>query len=455
MKQKNILPVVLTIAGSDSGGGAGIQADLKTFTALGVYGSSVITAVTAQNTLKVSSVYPLPAKIVHEQLDTVISDIKPDFIKIGMLSNSETIETVTNIIKKYKFKNVILDPVMVSKSGNRLMEKAAINVLKEKLIPQAFLITPNTAEAEILTGIKINNFELIIKASEKLVKTGAKNVLIKGGHLRNNTCRDFLLTGNKYIVFSRKRIKTKNTHGTGCTYSSAIAAYLAKGEKLETAVQKARDYLHMAIKNSMQLGKGRGPVNHFVLMQRQEEVLLMREELKAAVKKINTAQTAGLIPEVQSNLAYAFKNADNLNEVLGFPGRIIRFKDELKILAPPEPGASKHTGKVVLTAMKHNPSFRAAMNVKFSDKIINICKKLKFKTAEFNRRKEPPETKFKDGCTIEWGTDFAIKKIKNIPDIIFDRGADGKEPMIRVLGRNPDDVANKIIKITKYIDAGA
>lgn len=456
----NNIPKVLTIAGSDSSGGAGIQADLKTFTALGVYGMSVITAITSQNTKKVNSVYPLPSKIIRDQLETVISDIKPDFIKIGMLSNTGIIEAVTDILKKYKFKNVILDPVMISKSGDSLLDNMSYDILKEKLIPLTLLITPNTIEAEILTGIKITDFESIIKTAEKLAKMGAQNVLIKGGHLPSEAlaqggisdiCKDFLLTGNKYIVLSRQRIKTKNTHGTGCTYSSAIASFLAKGEKLEIAVQKARDYLHLAIRNNIPLGKGNGPVNHLALIQRQEEILLTREEMKNAILKLNNSHIAGLVPEVQSNLAYALKNADNLNEVFGFPGRIIRLKEEIKYLAEPDLGASKHMGKVVLTAMRYNSTYRAAMNIRFSDKIISICKNLNLKTAEFNRDKEPAITKNKEGQTLEWGTDIAIKRSKMIPDIIFDRGANGKEPMIRVLGKNPDDVASKIIKIAKSI----
>lgn len=452
MKQKNILPVVLTIAGSDSSGGAGIQADLKTFTALGVYGMSVITAITSQNTKKVNSVYPLPSKIVRDQLEAVLSDIKPDFIKIGMLSNIEIIEAVVNTLKKYKIKNIILDPVIASKNGTRLLEEKAFNILKNNLIPRAFLITPNIIEAEILTGIKTIDLESIIKTAEILVKMGAKNVLIKGGHLKDDNCKDFLLTANKYIILSRQRIMTKNTHGTGCTYSSAIASFLAKGEKLEIAIQKARDYLHLSIKNSIPLGKGNGPVNHLALIQRQEEILLTRDEMKNSIIKLNNSKIAPLIPEVQSNLAYALKNAENLNEVFGFPGRIIRLKNEIKYLAEPSLGASKHMGKVVLTTMRYNPSYRSAMNIRFSDEIISICKNLKLKIAEFDRNKEPAIIKNKEGQTLEWGTDIAIgrgtaRRARTIPDIIFDRGANGKEPMIRVLGKNPDDVANKIIKI--------
>ena len=443
------LPKVLTIAGSDPSGGAGIQADLKTFTALGVYGMSVITAITSQNTQKVNSIYSLPAKTVKDQLEAVISDIKPDFIKIGMLSNTGIIESVVDIIKKYKLKNVILDPVMVSKSGSCLLEEKSFNILKTRLIPRAFLITPNIIEAEILTGIKISDLESIIYTAEKLIEMGAKNVLIKGGHLKDDNCKDLLLTANKFIILSRKRIKTKNTHGTGCTYSSAIASFLAKGLKLEIAVHKARDYLHLAIRNNITLGKGSGPVNHLVLIQRHEEILSARKEIKDAFIKLNNFQIAGLIPEVQSNIAYALKNADNLNEVFGFPGRIIRLKKEIKYLAEPDLGASKHMGKVVLTAMRYDLSYRAAMNIKFSDEIINICKKLKLNISGFDRNKEPLIIKNIEGQTLEWGTNVAIKRSKKFPDIIFDRGANGKEPMIRVLGKDPDDVANKIINIAE------
>lgn len=434
MKQQNVLPVVLTIAGSDPSGGAGIQADLKTFTALGVYGMSVITAVTSQNTQKVNSVYPLPAKVVKEQLETVLSDIKPDVVKIGMLANDEIITVVADTIKKYKLKNVILDPVMFAKDGTCLSTTSI-----QTLIPQTLLITPNIDEAEIFTGIKINNLRSAKRAAEKLVKMGAKNVLIKGGHLKGDMCKDFLFVKNKCITLSYSRIHTKNTHGTGCTYSSAIACFI-NDSPLQIAVKNARDYLQMAIKNSLPIGKGNGPLNHIVLIQ-------MQKEMKKAIEKLNDSRISNLIPEVQSNLAYALENADSLNEVLGFPGRIIRLNEEIKTLAEPALGASTHMGKVVLAAMRHDPSCRAAMNIKFSDEIINICKKINLTTSEFDRDKEPPATKNAEGQSLEWGTDAAIKKLKMVPDIIFDRGAIRKEAMIRVLGKNPDDAAKKIIKI--------
>ncbi len=258
---------VLTIAGSDSGGGAGIQADLKTFTALGVFGTSVITALTAQNTVGVQGVFEVPAEFVGRQIDSVMQDIGADSVKIGMLANAGVIEEVADRIKKYKMNFVVLDPVMIAKSGDRLIHKDSQKALIEKIFPLAYLITPNLYEAEVLTGIQIKNVEQMIEAAKMMLKMGPKNVLIKGGHLSGEKdAIDVLVNEKNTFEFVSPRIKTKNTHGTGCTYSSAIAAYLAKGHSLTTAVKLAKRYIDSAIKNAvfLQIGHGHGPLNHMV-----------------------------------------------------------------------------------------------------------------------------------------------------------------------------------------------
>lgn len=258
---------VLTIAGSDSGGGAGIQADLKTFTALGVFGTSVITALTAQNTIGVQKVLEIPAEFVGSQIDSVMEDIGADSVKIGMLSNMDTIDVVADRIKKYKMELVILDPVMVAKSGDRLIHKNAQDALIKKLFPLAYLITPNLYEAEVITGIKIASEEQMIEAAHRMLTMGPKNILVKGGHLKEEKeALDILVNEKKIYKFASVRIKTENTHGTGCTYSSAIAAELAKGNTLTHSIKASKNYIDSTIKNavSLRIGHGHGPLNHML-----------------------------------------------------------------------------------------------------------------------------------------------------------------------------------------------
>jgi len=258
------MKIVLTIAGSDSGGGAGIQADLKTFFALGVYGMSVLTSITAQNTLGVQGIHDLPPDFVGLQIDSVMQDIGADAVKIGMLSNAPIIKTVSKKIKKYQVKNLVIDPVMVAKGGDRLLRIDAVKELKGNLIHLAMVVTPNLGEAEVLSGLRIRNIEDMKEAAREIHKLGAKNVLIKGGHLLSAEAIDVLYNGKSFKEFKAERIDTKNTHGTGCTFSSAIAAGLAQGKEVEEAINTAKRYTTLAIQNSLEIGHGHGPLNHLV-----------------------------------------------------------------------------------------------------------------------------------------------------------------------------------------------
>lgn len=258
---------VLTIAGSDSGGGAGIQADLKTVAANECYGFSVLTALTAQNTMGVTAIHAVPIDFVEAQLDAVLTDIGADAIKIGMLFSAELIETVAGGLKKHGVNNIVLDPVMVAQSGDKLLKDSAIDAIKEHLIPLADIITPNLPEAEVLLGTKIDDVSTMADAARALVELGCRSVLVKGGHLEENRSTDYLYmaSNNQLIQFMSEEIKTTNNHGTGCTLSSAIAAQLAHGHDIQTAVGNAKRYITAAIKNGAHyvLGKGSGPVHHF------------------------------------------------------------------------------------------------------------------------------------------------------------------------------------------------
>ncbi len=255
----------LTIAGSDCSGGAGIQADIKTFSALGCFGMSVITSVVAENTQRVISIQNIAPQIIGEQIDAVFEDIEVDAVKIGMLSDCEIMLIVAKKLKEYHPAMVVVDPVMIAKGGNALMQPEALEVLKNEIIPLSFLLTPNIPEAETITGRSIHNENDMKAAAKQIAELGAENVLIKGGHLSGNAV-DILYTQKQYFSFRNERIDTKNTHGTGCTLSSAIAAFLAKAQpepSLPSAVEKAKIYVTEAIRYSLAIGKGHGPTNHF------------------------------------------------------------------------------------------------------------------------------------------------------------------------------------------------
>jgi len=258
---------VLTIAGSDSGGGAGIQADLKTFSAIGCYGMSVITALTAQNTIGVTSIHAVPGVFVQQQMDAVFSDIGTDAVKIGMLFSVELIEAVATQLKKHGIGNIVLDPVMIAQSGDKLLQDDAVEAIKTHLMPMADVVTPNLPEAAVLLNRKIRNAEDLIAAARDLAQFGGKSILIKGGHLENQQSTDWLyLVGeDRLVVLKGDFIRTRNNHGTGCTLSSAIAAHLAKGLKIEAAVRAAKVYIGEAIRAGAgyKLGAGHGPVHHF------------------------------------------------------------------------------------------------------------------------------------------------------------------------------------------------
>jgi hydroxymethylpyrimidine/phosphomethylpyrimidine kinase len=252
----------LTIAGSDSGAGAGIQADLKTFAALGVYGTSAITAITAQNTVGVTEVFALSPKLVEAQIDAVIEDIGAHAVKTGMLANTAIIRAVAKAVRRHRLKNLVVDPVMVATSGDLLIKKSAVAALRADLLPLAALVTPNIPEAEELTGIKIAGDGDLEAVARKIIQMGARTVIIKGGHLKGPAV-DLYFDGKKFIALRAPRIRTKNTHGTGCTFSAAVAAYLARGEKLEQAVRAAKKYITAAIRCGFPVGAGHGPVHHF------------------------------------------------------------------------------------------------------------------------------------------------------------------------------------------------
>lgn len=252
----------LTIAGSDSGGGAGIQADLKTFCAFGVYGMSALTAITAQNTREVRAVFPLSQDLVVQQIGAVVEDIGVDAVKTGMLHNAQIVSAVSWAIQQFHLPKVVVDPVMVSKSGAMLLEEEAIVALKEELFPLALVVTPNIEEASLLSGVPVNSVKDMEKIARIIWKQGPRYVVVKGGHLQGDELVDVLFDGNDFYYYRGRKIVTKNTHGTGCTYSAALCALLALGYNVEEALSMVKEYMELVIQHALPLGKGFGPTNH-------------------------------------------------------------------------------------------------------------------------------------------------------------------------------------------------
>jgi len=436
---------ILTIAGSDSGGGAGIQADLKAITLLGGFGMSVITALTAQNTIGVHGIHEIPPSFVEKQMEVVLSDIGADAIKTGMLAHSEIIRVVARKIRQYGLKYVVVDPVMVAKSGDSLLRKDAQEAFNRELTPLAWIVTPNLPEASVLAGFKVTSVEEMRKAARRIHQLGAKHVVVKGGHLKGRAV-DLLYDGKRFEEIVAPRIKTKNTHGTGCTYASAIATFLARGDTVYGAVQKAKIFITLAIQSGLSLGKGTGPTNPAAYVLREMERYRVVQELKRAVEVLKGEEIGRFIPEVSSNLGYALPFAEGVEDVAAFPGRIVRFRESATTYSDPEFGASRHVANIILTVMKFDPEYCSAMNIRYSRETLAQLGRKGFLAGHFDRRLEPKKLKKQEGSSLEWGVGEVLRKMKRVPDFIYDEGDVGKEPMIRVLGRTPMEVIQKILK---------
>ena len=445
-----MIPRVLSIAGSDPDGGAGIQADLKTFSALGVYGMTVITSVTAQNTIELKKIHDVPIDMIKAQIDALLSDIGIDAVKTGMLHTKEIVEVVADKIGKQNLP-LVIDPVMATKSGAPLLELDAKSALIKFLFPLATIVTPNSIEAETISGIEIRTMDDAKEAARKIAELGPKAVVIKGGHaFSEKKALDLLYSDGDFKIFEENRIDTTTTHGTGCCFASAIAAELAKGNSIVDAVKHAKDFVTKAIRFGFNIGHGFGPVNPTAHLYNEAEKYRVIENIKEAVEILESYQEfSELIPESQTNIAMALPLANSIIDVVAIPGRIVRIGKSIKASSCPEFGASSHVARTILTVMKHDSSIRAGMNIKYSEKLIKACKEQGLIVSFYDRREEPPETKEIEGMSMVWGAEQAVKKIGKVPDIIYHKGDWGKEPMITIIGKNAVEVVKMAVKIAK------
>jgi len=447
------IPCAMTIAGSDSGGGAGIQADLKTFSALGVFGTSVITAVTAQNTVGVHDVFPVPAEFVKKQIETVLKDLKIEVAKTGMLYSNDIMKIVAETVESYDLK-LIVDPVFRAGSGDLLIKEEDKKSLVRVVVPKAYVLTPNKFEAEDIAGMKIENLDEMKIAAEKIASLGVKAVLIKGGHIDRNlkTVTDVLYSDGKFKTFTKPRIDVE-PHGGGCSFSAAITAYLAHGNSLLQAVDKAEKFISEALMFSLKVGKGRTPVNPLATLYNEAEKFRVLENVYAAATMIeeNSELFALYAAEVGTQIAMAVSYASNKWHIAAVEGRIVKIGNKLKRAGCVRFGASDHLARIILTTMKYDPNIRAALNLHFNRELVEAFQKVGFKISSFDRSQEPAELKAVEGKTLGWGIEQAIKKIGKVPDLIYDLGEVGKEPMIRVLGTSATNVVEKTLTAIKSI----
>jgi len=450
---------VLTVGGSDSSAGAGIQADLKTFTALGVSPAVAITAVTAQNAFGVEAIYEVPASVVEAQLRAVLAEGEVAFAKTGMLFSAEIVKVVADFFSSHGIK-FVLDPVLRAGSGVSLLKQDAFKALVERLLPLSAVVTPNVSEAEAISGVKIETVEDAREAAVRIAERGAKAVVVKGGHLRSEIASgrstDILYIAEKdeFAVFEGDFLPLKRAHGAGCTFSAALAVALAKGLALKEAVAFAKKFVRDALKFGVSVtdtaGEGHSVsvVNPAGAVRKNAERFYVLENLKEALRRLAAMKDfRKLIPEVGANLGMATEDAESEADVAAVDGRITRTKHGFRV-GRIEFGASSHVARAILTMMRFNGAIRSAINIKYSPEIVEICERL-FSVASFEREREPNASE--EGKTMEWGISSAIqnalKERGSIPDVIFDCGAVGKEPMLRIFGRDAVEVVEKVSRI--------
>ncbi len=431
------MPTALTIAGVDSGGGAGVAADLKTFAALEVHGTCVISSLTAQNTKGVMNSYDIPQDFIREQFNAIVSDIKINCAKTGMLSSPDIVRTVAGLLKDNRFP-LVIDPVMAAEAGGELLKEDAIGVLIEELIPLCTVITPNVAEAQRLSGLGITDLKDAKKAAKKIHDMGAAAVIVTGGHLEGT---DVLFDGD--ITYIEGTLLKGGTHGSGCTHSAAITAELAKGVPLPEAARKAKKFVERAIIGSMKIGAGSAPVNQIGPILADAQRYHVLRNVGEAVEIIEKNMIPDLIPEVGCNIAMAASNAPSKRDVAAVQGRIVKLRGAPHAVGCAAFGASSHIARIVLTAMHSDTSIRAAMNIKYSREALAACENIGLKISSFSREDEPEGV-----ATMEWGVGEVIKREGGVPSVIYDTGGVGKEAMIRLLGRDAVEVARIALHIS-------
>jgi hydroxymethylpyrimidine kinase/phosphomethylpyrimidine kinase len=439
------LPVVLTIAGSDSGGGAGIQADLKTIEAGGAFGTSAVTSITAQNTTGVQSTHVLPVEEVEAQCEAVLSDFDVGAVKTGMLATGDVIDLVRAQVEGADAPAVV-DPVMVAASGDRLLEPEAEDAYEE-LLAEATLVTPNADEAEVLAGVDVTDTESAREAGVAVVEMGAEAALVKGGHVPGEDVVDVLVTGDDVETIRHPRVETEATHGSGCTLSSAIATRLAHGDDLSTAVHTGVDLLARAVRYGVDVGEGPGAVHHMVAIRDRAERQPTAERVSEAVGQFVRRDVSPLVPEVGMNVVGATPYAEVPAECAAVEGRITRTLDGVSPNRGVRFGASSHVARFLLAAREFDPGLRFAVNCRFDDDVEAALDALDGPVVEYDRADEPEALREEEGRTMGWAARRAFEAADGTPVAAFDRGDVGKEPMVRLLARDSTALVDRTLTL--------
>jgi len=438
--------IAMTIGGSDSSGGAGIQADLKAFAALNVHGSTILTSITIQNTQTVKKIIPTKPEDILNQIETVMQDTGIKFVKTGLLYQSEIANIVAQATKKYNW-NLISDPVLTATSGDTLDSGDLTEAIKKSLIPISTCITPNIPEAEVLTETTITSKKEMEKAAKKIHSMGAKYVIVKGGHLKNKYAYDLLFDGKTSTIVTLPKIPNKKAHGSGCTFSALLTGYLAKGYQMKKAFFTAKYVLWTMIKKGYNIGKGSDVLDISSMSvfdapdtlptQGHAEVWMRQYKI---IEKITKSLPLSFIPEVGCNIGFALPHAEKKEDICAIDGRIVRSSTEAKRCGPLRFGVSNHISSIILAVIKQCPEIRSAMNIKYSQETLSLCENTSFLISSFDRKEEPKTVQ----STMDWGTQTALQNTTCCPDIIYDKGGVGKEPMIRILGKNPQNLFDKL-----------
>ena len=443
MSLKRRCPVVMTIAGSDCSGGAGIEADIKTFAAIGVHGTCVVTSVTSQNGRGLQSIHDLPVSEVTMQIESIFSDMDVTYAKSGMLHTEETVKTVSDLVRKNNI-SLVVDPVMSAEAGGILLNEDAREAMIHELIPLAKVITPNIHEAGALSGIDIRNNETAMEAATRIAKLGVEAVIITGGDAIDPTTDryDLLLYDGKFKTIQGEFIE-ENAHGTGCTYSAAICARLALGDNYYEAAIFAKKFVLNSIAKGDRVGST-FMLNHAGMHLEFSDRYMVLEDLKSALRSaLEDERFHLLIPEVGCNIGMAIRGAKDVKDVAAIDGRIHRVSGRAKAAGSVDFGVSDHVSRIILTVTSFDEGMRSGMNIKYSEEIMSACSGLEMSIASFDRGDEPAGVK-----SMDWGVSGAIARSGDlVSDIIYDLGDVGKEPMIRILGKSATEVVAKALKI--------
>ena len=420
MQKKN----VLTIAGTDPSGGAGIQADIKSFHYCGVHGLSVITSLTAQNTQGVKEIFQVPSSFIASQIDAVFEDFSVNAVKTGMLYNGNIVQLTAKKLSEYAIKPVV-DPVTRSTSDDALSTKSLTGALKKYIFPHALVVTANIDEAIAFTHRPIKHIEDAEEACRTIQSFGAEYAVVKGGHLYGDKAIDVVFDGKKITRLTSPRYPELLIHGSGCSFAALIAGFIAMGNSPLSAIQLAKHHLWALYSTRYTPGKGAAVIDYTPELNPTEmpsiEYLENALALLSAIKKVTKILPTSFIPEVGINICYALPNAQSRDAVCGIDGRIIASSNGVRKCGTVQYGTSKHVAMIVLTAMHYNPQYRAAMNITFSLDTIETCKKVGLRIGSFSRENEPESAP----SSMEWGTQQVITQLGMVPDIIYDAGGHG------------------------------